>query len=541
MAPCNLRLNCRFIKLNVSKPSKLNIWSTLLVLIVLVHSTTNIFAEKASGILSLNLRSRAEVAPDSNRFREVITPAEWNAKETAIVICDMWNDHYCRNAAQRVAEMSPRMNEVIKKARREGVLIIHSPSGCMDQYEGMAQRKLAQQAPKVPTKLPLQGWCHLDPEHEASMPVAVDLPCDDDGVFRKAVRHFDRQIDTLEIEEGDAITDSAEAFYLMKQRGIKNIIIMGVHTNMCVLGRPFGIRQMVYQGQNVVLMRDMTDSMYNPRNEPFVNHYTGNDLVFEHIERYWCPTITSADILGGKPFRFPGDKRKHLVVVMAELKYETARTLPPFVLKNFGSFFKITFVYSNAENRNDIPGIEVLNDADLAILSIRRRTLPKNQLDVVRKYISDRKPLVAIRTTSHAFSLNKSKLADGLDVWPEFDREILGGNYHGHYRDELKTYARAIDAAADHSILQGVPTEEFRVFGSLYKNNSLITTAAPLMMGRAEGVETEEPVAWTHQRPNGGRVFYSSLGHPGDFELPEFQFLLRNATYWAANLPIPRN
>jgi len=109
--------------------------------------------------------------------------------------------------------------------------------------------------------------------------------------------------------DGDAITDSAEAYYLMRQRGIKNLIVMGVHTNMCVLGRPFSIRQMVYQGMNVALMRDLTDTMYNPAMAPFVSHFEGTDLVVGHIERYWCPTLISGDLLDGKAFRFPGDTR----------------------------------------------------------------------------------------------------------------------------------------------------------------------------------------------------------------------------------------
>ena len=86
----------------------------------------------------------------------------------------------------------------------------------------------------------------------------------------KNYRAWSRQHPAIEIAEQDAITDSGEAFYLMKQRGIQNVIVMGVHTNMCVLGRPFSIRQMVRQGQNVVLMRDMTDTMYNPAMAPFV-------------------------------------------------------------------------------------------------------------------------------------------------------------------------------------------------------------------------------------------------------------------------------
>ena len=102
--------------------------------------------------------------------------------------------------------------------------------------------------------------------------------------------------DYLKIAEGDAITDSAEAFNLIEQRGIKNVILMGVHTNMCVLGRPFGIRQMVYQGKNVVLMRDMTDSMFNPKQKPQVSHFRGTELVIEHIEKHWCPSVLSEEL-----------------------------------------------------------------------------------------------------------------------------------------------------------------------------------------------------------------------------------------------------
>jgi hypothetical protein len=64
---------------------------------------------------------------------------------------------------------------------------------------------------------------------------------------------------------------------------------------------------MVYQGQKVVLMRDLTDSMYNSRRKPHVDHFTGNDLMAWHIEKYWCPTITSDEILGGTSFRFSAD------------------------------------------------------------------------------------------------------------------------------------------------------------------------------------------------------------------------------------------
>ena len=146
------------------------------------------------------------------------------------------------------------------------------------------------------TEIPLERWCYLDKTREGErLPIDdSDGGCDCDPP-RKNYRAWSRQHPAIEIAEQDAITDSGEAFYLMKQRGIQNVIVMGVHTNMCVLGRPFSIRQMVRQGQNVVLMRDMTDTMYNPAMAPFVSHFTGNDLIVEHIEQYWCPTITSTD------------------------------------------------------------------------------------------------------------------------------------------------------------------------------------------------------------------------------------------------------
>src|SRR5262245_28721509 len=85
----------------------------------------------------------------------------WDPKKTAIVICDMWNKHWCKGATERVAEMAPRMNDVVRKAREQGVFIIHAPSDTMKFYEGTPGRKRAQAASKVTPKVPLQRWCKL--------------------------------------------------------------------------------------------------------------------------------------------------------------------------------------------------------------------------------------------------------------------------------------------------------------------------------------------------------------------------------------------
>jgi len=486
--------------------------------------------------LPLNLRRQIETAEASGRYHSRIETVRWDPKKTAIVVCDMWDRHWCKQGSERVRQLAGRMNEVIKAARDRGVLIVHCPSGTMDFYQETLQRKLAQAAPVVETKIPLERWCHLDENRESPLPIDdSDGGCDCEQPCQRG-RPWTRQIAAIEIEKGDVVTDNAEAYYTFEQHGIDNVIVMGVHTNMCVLGRPFSIRQMVRQGKNVVLMRDMTDTMYNPKSAPFVSHFTGNDLTVAHIERYWCPTITSADFLGGKPFRFPADKRPHLVILSAEREYRTNETLPKFALEQLGRDFRVSYVYASEHDRNDLPGIDVLDEADVALFSVRRRVLPDEQLSVIRRFVDSGKPVIGIRTANHAFVLRGREPPEGLAAWEAFDAEVIGGNYRGHHGNELKTAVKLAPDAGDHPILAGVDVDGLRPNGSLYRVRPLVESARALLVGSVAG-KSEEPVAWTNSRKNGGRVFYTSLGASADFDLSSFQHLLKNGIFWAAGLP----
>jgi hypothetical protein len=169
----------------------------------------------------------------------------------------------------------------------------------------------------VKTALPLStserwgtAWCWPDSQRETDLPIDdSDMGCDC-AVKCKIRDAWTRQISTIQIVNEDAVTDNGqETFNLLAERGIQNVILMGVHLNMCVLGRPFAIRQMVQQGKNVALMRDMTDTMYNHEKRPVVSHFQGTDLVVKHIEKYWCPSFTSSDITGRPAFRFKEDRR----------------------------------------------------------------------------------------------------------------------------------------------------------------------------------------------------------------------------------------
>ena len=247
-------------------------------------------------LLRLNARSRLAAG---DAVEPLERPLLWRPSETAVIICDMWDDHYCKSSVIRLEAMIPAMNRVLQAARDLGVTIIHAPSVTMDVYAGTPQRKRVQAAPHAEPPVPIARWCHLDPEAEAALPIEDENPCDD-AVVGERKRAWTRQHPGLRIAEEDGISDDGqEIFNYFEQNGVANVVLMGVHTNLCVLGRPFGIRQQVRLGKNVVLARDLTDSMYDPRDRPYVSHGEGTRLVIEHIERYWCPSILSRDLTVG--------------------------------------------------------------------------------------------------------------------------------------------------------------------------------------------------------------------------------------------------
>lgn len=256
---------------------------------------------KVPGTLTLQVRQRRETPPGSGKFEVHEQTIHWQAAETAIIICDMWDDHYCKLAAQRVGVMVPRMNGTISAARSHGVMIIHAPSGTMDLYHDTPQRRRMREAREAVPPVPIEGWCHLDPKKEPPLPVDTSQCACDDPVVGSAVRAYSRQHPGLEIVGFDGVSDSGKEIYnFCRQEGITNVAIMGVHTNMCVLGRSFGIRQLTRLGINVVLVRDLTDAMYDPRQPPYVSHARGTEMVVEHIERYWCPSILSEDLTSAR-------------------------------------------------------------------------------------------------------------------------------------------------------------------------------------------------------------------------------------------------
>jgi type 1 glutamine amidotransferase len=239
----------------------------------------------------------------------------------------------------------------------------------------------------------------------------------------------------------------------------------------------------------------------------------------------------------GRPLR-----AANIVIMISEDEYHTWETLPEFAEKDLRPLgHHVTVIQADPADKNNFPGlVEALRDADLLLVSARRRQPVKEQLDAVRAYVATGKPVVGIRTASHAFALlPKATLTDPrLAIWPEFDPEVLGGHYTGHSgRGETDKVAVAlVPGAESNEVLRGVTGVHFVGNGSLYKVSPVKKDCTPLLTGTipAQPDVPAEPVAWTRIfGPKHQRVFYTSLGHWDDFAEPDFRQLLRNGIAWA--------
>lgn len=211
--------------------------------------------------------------------------------EVAILICDMWDKHWCRGATERVAAMAPIMDSVIKAARANGVQIIHSPSETTNFYTDTPYRQRVLHAP----------YHAPPPPFDLTTPHALPIDDSDGGCDtgeRPWHKAWYRQHPAIEIMGDDMISDDGQEIYnFIQERRIGNLLLMGVHTNMCILDRSFGIKQMTRWGIRCILVRDLTDTMYNPERPPHVSHERGTELVIQYIEKCWCPSVLSRGLL----------------------------------------------------------------------------------------------------------------------------------------------------------------------------------------------------------------------------------------------------
>ncbi len=172
-----------------------------------------------------------------------------------------------------------------------------------------------------------------------------------------------------------------------------------------------------------------------------------------------------------------------------------------------------SFVRDSAKH---LPGIEKLKQADCLVIFCRRLEIEGEELALIKGHIKAGRPVIGIRTASHAFQ-----------NYLELDRDVFGGSYHGHGGGEAQVRVVISEKNAAHPILTGV--KPWTRKGKLYRNEENAKDAKTLLTGR--GAKETQPLAWIRTRGK-QRVFYTSMGIPEDFKDKAFLRLMKNAVEW---------
>ena len=205
-----------------------------------------------------------------------------------------------------------------------------------------------------------------------------------------------------------------------------------------------------------------------------------------------------------------------------------------------------SFPDQNAER--DIPGLEILAEADLAVFFLRWRLLPADQVAHIEAYLKSGKPIMGFRTSTHSFNYPNT---DPLVAYNGFAERAFGAppgwggpSQHTHYGHNASTDATIIADKAKHPILTGVDPA-FHVRSWLYRVLPDYPAKGTdwLLMGKAVNPDkpaVDQPIAWTWENQYKGKVFFTTMGHPEDFSVESFQRLVVNAVHWELGLKVPQ-
>lgn len=227
-----------------------------------------------------------------------ISPEIIPANEIALIICDVWNTSCFLSARDGVEKRLFKIDQLARYMREKGSIIIHKPTvhGFYRDSEVLQRTNKIQRTVRA-KKYVIDSIPPLPIDDSDNLKLVPGLDCST-GETKQSVT-FDRQHDKIYIDHSvDFMTNSYDILYsIMEQRKIKYIFILGFHLNKCILFSGISIVQLVRQGVNVRLIRDLTDVAYNPKKPPYVNNETALQLMVEYIEKFWCPTISSKEIL----------------------------------------------------------------------------------------------------------------------------------------------------------------------------------------------------------------------------------------------------
>ena len=209
--------------------------------------------------------------------------------QTALLICDVFNNHWCKSQTKIYDAIAQRIGRVVTEFHQKGMLVVHCPSECMDVAASQFQRML-------------EYFQYPLPEHKKDVP-APDPPITSKfqcmcTPFCEMQFTWSREHPCIPLAEQDIICDQGAPIcsYLQKH-GITTLFYAGFSLNMCMLHRTFGIPQMLRWGMDCVFIRDLTEVFYNPKDPPCVTHETALEMMIQYVERTYCPSVTSEELL----------------------------------------------------------------------------------------------------------------------------------------------------------------------------------------------------------------------------------------------------
>ena len=275
------------------------------------------------------------------------------------------------------------------------------------------------------------------------------------------------------------------------------------------------------------------------------------------------------DWISFEPADGPGNG-KHIVLISGDEEYRSEEALPmlaKILAKHHG--FKTTVLFAidpetgeiNPDYQMNIPGLEQLQEADLMVIFTRFRELPDEQMKYIDEYLQAGKPIIGMRTATHAFRYDKNKdspyakysFDSEQEGWEGgFGRKILGETWIDHHGEHGKEGTRGlvdgIMARKEHPVLNGVDD----IWGAtdVYGTRELSGDPQVMVWGQpTNGMEPESslnwkktimPVAWikdyTSESGNTGRIFNTTMGASVDLKSEDLRRLLVNASYWALKM-----
>ena len=261
----------------------------------------------------------------------------------------------------------------------------------------------------------------------------------------------------------------------------------------------------------------------------------------------------------------PG-KGKHIVLVSGDEEYRSEEALPMLgkVLATHHGF-RCTVLFAinpdtgeiDPEVQTNIPGLHHLESANMMVLFTRFRELPDEQMKYIIDYTNAGKPVMGLRTATHAFNYSRNQDSpyakysfNSKDFDGGYGRQVLGEtwiNHHGHHGKES---ARGVidEAAKDHPILKGVsdiwgPSDVYGIKELTGDSQVLVHGQVLVGMKPTDAPKPDTvtmPMAWiksyTGDTGNTSRVFNTTMGASVDLESEGLRRLLVNGCYWGMEM-----